>query len=99
MKIRYPVYILAILCFTAFNGFLAVNGIKGLILNGDAQDNAIWNLGFALLLYGPALGGLSLVCLLFLPLFELKYSRVFGWSLLINGIFPFAAYGIFMAFR
>ena len=94
MKMKYISYILLALVVTAVNLYIAISGVLALVLEGGAQEDAIWAFVPTLCKYGTSVGSLSLAGLLFLPLFELKYSRIIGWFLLFNGIFPFAVLGM-----
>ena len=91
MKAKYIAYIVLALFVAAVNAYIATNGVFAFILKGDPQEQASWAAFFVLFIYGLPVGGLALASLLFLPLLKLKYSRLIGWWLFINGIFPFAA--------
>jgi len=91
MKAKHAVFNLIALGVTAVNAYVAANGVLALVLEGDAREKASWAAFFVLFIYGRPAGGLALASLLFLPLLELKWGRIIGWWLFINGIFPFAA--------
>jgi len=96
---KYISYILLALVVTAVNLYIAISGVLALVLEGGAQEDAIWAFVPALYTYGSSIGSLSLAGLLFLPLFKLKYSRTIGWLLASNGIFPFAVLGMIKLFH
>ena len=84
-------YILIAMFVTAINAYIAINGLLAFLLKGSPHENASWASFFVLFIYGLPIGALALASLLFLPLLNLKYSRIIGCWLFINGIFPFAA--------
>lgn len=91
MKAKHAALILIALVVTAVNAYVAINGVLAFVLEGDAREKASWAAFFVLFIYGRPAGGLALASLLFLPLLKLKWGRIIGWWLFINGIFPFAA--------
>ena len=95
MKAKVAAYVLIALVVTAVNAYVAANGALALVLEGDAREKASWAAFFVLFIYGRPAGGLALASLLFLPLLKLKWGRLIGWWLFINGIFPFAAAAAF----
>ena len=94
---KYIAFILIALAVTAADVAIAIAGIMALILNGNAQSVAGEFYVLIGYFYGFPAGCLALISLLFLPLYELKHSRIIGWWLFIAGLIPMAVFFIHFA--
>ena len=89
---KYIVFILIALAVTAVDVNIAIKFIISSMSEGNALLLASEDYVLSVFFYGLPAGGIALISLIFLPLFELRHSRIIGWWLLLSGGLPMIAY-------
>jgi hypothetical protein len=88
---KYIAFILIALAVTGVDVNIAIKFIISSMSEGNALLLASEDYVLSVFFYGFPAGIIALFSLIFLPLFELRHSRIIGWWLLLSGGLPMIA--------